>query len=209
MDVDRSFARLSLIMLCAGLSDEAKVTLSVMYTHLLLHRQFPRIADLARTRGVNERTIRYHLTEATAHGAMTRVKNGAGYRYDFQWNVMAKSVGWSSERTLKLEKAVGAPRPKGSDEHEIRSRVQTPKDSKTLLHYFRALYREKIGKPLVTKRVDQNRMRTMIQRYGMDAAIRMVEYYARHRKRLLLPGPFSVETLFSNHKKIHSMLPHK
>lgn len=197
-----------LLLRSSVLSDGCKITLLTMYYCLLEFGSFPSFADLARSRGVTVMTVHNHLKEAKESGVLLSKETGRGVLLVFDWNRLAKSVGFESEKSASTKVALKISMPKGADEVEIASRVQDPKDSKSFVTYFSALYREKCGVRYPKHRADANRMRLLVKDFGVDGVKSLIDFFARHRGRLVL-GTFNIETLYEKRNRILSTMKRK
>lgn len=208
MSCPDALRRLVLLLRSCFLSDGCKVTLSTVYCFSLERSCFPSVAELARLRGVTEMTVRNHIAEALEHGALTHNRHGTVSQFFFEWDALAKSVGFADENEVILTEAVKVAMPRGSVEEEIRSRISRPKNYRELMPYFKALYREKCGSAYTTEKADAMRLYNLARQYGVDGATEMIDFFARHRGRLMI-GEFSIKVLFMQRHKILTSMERK
>lgn len=189
--------RLVLIARTPLLSDTAKITLQTMYAVFLHAGCFPTISELSRLRGVTIMSIRNHQDEMISAGVLRKEKLENVIRYAILWNNISKSLGFARPEDVDVLKVSSVPQHKDIPPEQIRVRIEEPKTSQEMLAYFSGVYYEKIGKVYSKTRKDDNRLRCLINKYGHGAVREMIDFFAKHRGRLMI-GAFSVETLFTS-----------
>ena len=200
--------RIVLLLRSPKINDGCKVTLTTLYKYHQQFGVFPTLAELARIRGVTVMTIRNHFDEAKAAHLLEVQRQNGGFNIAFNWNELAKTLGFGREKEASSKVALKMALPKGSELEEIKARVQKPTNHRDALTYFAAVYREKFDEPYKRHRADANRIRLLVKNLGVETVTEMMDFFATHRGRLMLGG-FNIETLFTKQDKILESMERK
>ena len=194
-----------LIFRCPKLSDGSRVTLLTWLYCLESFGSLPSLQETANLRGCGRSTIQAHLKEAIEAGVLSKENFGLVSAYTFEWSRLAREMGFEEGDRVDFPTLVKAPAPKNTDASEMAMRVFAKSNVKTsndLVMYFKAMYREKLGKTYETVKTDRSRMRLMLVAYGASASVNMITFFLTHRGRLCL-GNTDIETLYKNRESIY------